>query len=132
MKSKLIVLAILTCACAASKVLAYTVTFPTGFSIFAYQVYSNPTAPHADPGNVVFQNANQNGEIDGCLVYKLITNASGCQVGFSNYIFDSTSPTGFSDAGGIPVAGPSYTPGEGIIFNNQVGVPVTVSFTGSS
>jgi hypothetical protein len=60
----------------------------------------------------------------------VIDNASGQQdgnalyiwngFGFTVYLFDSSSPSGYTDVGANPVAPPTLTPGTGFLYNNQV------------
>ena len=100
--------------------LAYTLTFPTGFSAVANQLDngSGNTADQLFP--------NPTGALDNCLLEKWTC------TGYTIYTFDSAYPSGFADATdthGVPA--PTLAPGEGAVFNNQSGAAVTITFTGT-
>jgi Immunoglobulin I-set domain len=96
---------------------SYTNVAPVGYSYLCNQLdHFNNLA------NVVIPNT---GSYDGDQL--LLWNCSS----FQTYTFDSTSSTGFSDAGGVPIAAPSLPPGQGFQFNNISGAPQTVVFTGT-
>jgi len=78
-------------------------------------------APLAGGAISVLQLSNTTGALDGDAVLRAV----GAITGFASSGFDSTSPTGFSDSGGNPVAEPTLAVGQGFFFDNLNATAVT-------
>jgi len=78
-------------------------------------------APLAGGVISVLQFSNATGSIDGDAVLRAV----GAISGYASSTFDSTSPTGFSDSGGNPVAEPALAVGQGFFFDNLNASPAT-------
>jgi len=112
----------------------YTVTFPPGITPFSYQNSTAPPALTSDSLAVVFAGANTLGQLDGTLVYVPNYNsAGGPPTGFTIVTMDSTFPTGWADVTDVRgVAPPIMKTGDGAYFLNNLGTPLTITFTGTS
>jgi len=97
----------------------YTINLLPGNNLIANQL-DNPAGNSAA---VLFPNPNGNRDGDALAFWR-------CAIGYLIYFFDSTSPTGFSDQSGLPIAAPTLSPGQGAVYVNITG-PQTVSFTGA-
>jgi hypothetical protein len=101
---------------------SYTVTLPTGITALA-----NPLNNSSNTPNVLFPDAD--GSRDGDMLY--FYNCSGH---FDILVFDSASPTAFSDENGNVATMdeiPTLAPGRGFFYNNNTGVSESVNFTGA-
>jgi hypothetical protein len=97
---------------------SYTNTLPAGFSLIANQLDHG-----SNTVDILFPNSD--GSRDGDSIEKY--NCSG----YTAYIFDSTSPTGFDTSNGVtPVAAPTLNPGEGAFYYNSHALN-SVVFTGT-
>lgn len=99
---------------------SYTITLQPGYNLIANQL-DNAAGNSAA---VLFPNSGGQRDGDELLVWN-------CSQSYTTYFFDSSSPTGFSDQNGMPIAAPIITPGMGVFYNNQSGVTETVIFTGT-
>ncbi len=99
---------------------SYTITLQPGLNLIANQL-DNAAGNSAA---VLFPNPAGQRDGDELLVWN-------CSQSYTSYFFDSSSPTGFSDQNGMPIAAPIITLGRGVFYNNQSGVPETVTFTGT-
>ena len=70
------------------------------------------------------QFSNVGGALDGNAIMRLVT-AGGIAKGYDPSYFDSSKSTGFSDSGGNQIPEPQLVPGQGFLFDNQVGPVVT-------
>jgi len=61
------------------------------------------------------------GQWDGDELLTMVGNG----VGYITYAFDSSSGTGFSDAGGNPTPGPQIAVGQGFFFHNGLAAPTS-------
>ena len=111
----------------------YTVTCPGGYTAFALQVYNSTNSaplPSGEDLNTVLPNFNAGGALDGCYVYIPVISTGGFH-GFTTYMVDSTSSTGWDDAHGLAVPPPKMHLGDGAFFNNNSGGPLTLTFSGN-
>jgi hypothetical protein len=88
-----------------------------------YSALGSPT-PFAGGVSTALQFTNPGGALDGNAILQLVTQG-GNPHGFNPSFFDSTQPSGFSDAGGAQVPEPLIPVGGGFLFDNQVGPAVT-------
>jgi hypothetical protein len=103
---------------------SYTITLPLGESLIANQLDHG-----ANTADILFPNPT--GLRDGDILYKHY-NTNCVNGSLTGYMFDSGSPTGFDDINTFsPVPAPVLAPGEGAFYDNQSGVPETVTFTGT-
>jgi hypothetical protein len=78
-----------------------------------FHFYSNPLDTGTNGANQVFDNSGPGFQWDGCEIQQW----NG--VGFIATLFDSSSPTGFTDGGGVnPVPPPTLGSAKGFVFNN--------------
>lgn len=97
---------------------SYTINLAPGNSLIANQLdHGSNTAAE------VFMNT---GQLNGCQIIKY-----NCAAQPVVSVFDSSSPSGFSDGFNNPIPSPSAAPGEGFFFNNQSGGPLTLTLTGT-
>jgi hypothetical protein len=104
---------------------SYTLTLPVGTSLIANQLDHG-----ANTADILFPNPF--GQRDGDVLY-IHYNTNCVNGSLAGYVFDSAgSPTGFDDSTTYaPVAAPVLAPGEGAFYENEQGVPETVTFTGT-
>ena len=101
---------------------SYTLTLQSGYNLIAYQFQTVGA-------NVAFTNGGAQ-DFDAIELYNCAgTGSTGG--GYTLYYFDSSSPTGFDDQNGNPVAAPLLTSGTGMFYQNNSGVPETITFTGT-
>ncbi len=99
---------------------SYTVTLQLGLNLIANQLDNLS----GDSAAVLFPNGGAQRDGDELLLWV-------CGTGYVTYYFDSGSPTGFDDQNFNPVPAPIITPGMGVFYNNQTGVPEAVTFSGT-
>jgi hypothetical protein len=97
--------------------LSYTNVLHPGVNFIANQL---------DHGSNTFAELfpNAGGVRNGDMIEKYICS------GYTVYVFDSSSPSGFSDSDGNPIAGGTLVPGEGAVYNNQQGAANTLIWRG--
>jgi autotransporter-associated beta strand protein len=99
--------------------LTYTNNLNPGFNLIANQLDHG-----SNTLDVLFPNPSGQRDGDEVLFYN-------CDGTYTTYVADSTSPSGWTDTVGTPVAPPALVPGAGAFYKNNQAAPESVTFTGT-